>query len=144
MPIIVSKDLGFDAGHRLLNHEGKCRNVHGHRYTAALEVETIKGLDAVGRVVDFSVIKTEVGGWIDEKLDHGYIAQLKDPVGEAAVKAGLKVFWVDFPPTAEHLAELIWRNATRLLQEVEPSLRVVRVTLWETPTSSATFEAPHE
>lgn len=144
MAVIVSKELGFDAGHRLLNHEGKCRHMHGHRYTAEVHVQTDHGLDAVGRVVDFGVIKRVVGGWIDEELDHGYIAQRGDAAGELAEREGLKVFWMHDPPTAENLAELIANTAAALLREAEPRVRVVKVVLWETPTSAAFYEVPRE
>lgn len=144
MQVTVVKELGFDAGHRLLNHEGKCRHLHGHRYTAEVHVRTDHGLDPVGRVVDFGVIKQVVGEWIDEELDHGYIAQLGDPTARMAETDGLKVFWMHAPPTAENIAELIANNAAQLLAVAEPRVRVTRVVLWETPTSRAEFEVAHD
>ncbi len=28
----IYKEVSFDASHRLLHYEGKCRNLHGHRW----------------------------------------------------------------------------------------------------------------
>lgn len=132
----ITRRLEFDAGHRLLDHEGKCRNLHGHRYTLEL---TVSGptLDAVGRVIDFSVLKSIVGGWIDEHLDHGYIGQVGDELLDAARTAGSKVHVVRFPPTAEHLAAYLFDRATELLQD--RGILVVRVRLYETPNGWADY-----
>lgn len=138
MTITITKQLGFDAAHRLLNHEGKCRNLHGHRYELALTVAGPK-LDEVGRVVDFGVIKSVVGGWIDHHLDHGFISHAEDPIRLSLSASDSKIHIL--PPglvsTAEHLAEYIGRVAESLLRPYR--LTVVQVDLWETPTSRATW-----
>lgn len=78
----ITRRLEIDAGHRLMNHESKCRNVHGHRYVFEVTVGA-ENLDGSGRVIDFGVVKQELGGWLDEHWDHGFIYQRGDPVGEA-------------------------------------------------------------
>lgn len=133
--ITITKRLEFDYGHRLLKHEGKCRNVHGHRGVALIEVTAPK-LDDVGRVIDFSVIKEKVGGWIEKHLDHAFIAQVGDllagDIANGEYGDGSKVYFMPDPPTAESLARLLFVEASHLL-----SLRVVSVTFYETPTSFA-------
>ena len=57
--IEITRRLEFDAGHRVLGHEGKCKNLHGHRYSAEITV-TAPDLDGLGRVIDFGVIKEKV------------------------------------------------------------------------------------
>ncbi len=136
-PAQITRRLEFDAGHRLLRHESKCRNVHGHRYAVELTCEA-EALDAVGRVIDFGVVKAVVGGWIDEHLDHGYIGEADDPILEAARKVGSKVHSVSFPPTAEHLARYLFDVASNLLGG-SYKIRVVRVRLYETPNGWADF-----
>ena len=136
-PAQITRRLEFDAGHRLLRHESKCRNLHGHRYTLELTCEAAE-LDAVGRVIDFGVVKAVVGGWIDEMLDHGYIGERGDPLLAAAVDAGSKVHVVDFPPTAEHLAAYLFEVASNLLSG-SYKIRVVRVRLYETPNGWADY-----
>ena len=59
-----TRKLEFDAAHRVMEHESKCRHLHGHRYVAEVTVATSE-LDGLGRVLDFGLLKTELGGWID-------------------------------------------------------------------------------
>lgn len=141
---VVTKRLEIDAGHRLLRHEGKCRNLHGHRYAFEVSVEA-DGLDSVGRVVDFSVVKAKVGGWLDEHWDHGFLLQADDPLvpvltGDAGFGPDSKHFIVDCPPTAENLSRLVYERAVELLEE--HGVRVVAVRCYETPTCWADYQPP--
>lgn len=70
---------GFDTAHRLMKHEGKCRNYHGHCYKMDITC-SMSSLDDVGRVIDFSVVKARVGSWLDHHFDHGMILQEGDPM----------------------------------------------------------------
>ena len=78
MPTVTRK-LEWDSGHRVLNHGGKCRHLHGHRYVAEITVEATQ-LNDLGMVVDFSLIKERVGKWIDENWDHNFLAHPEDPI----------------------------------------------------------------
>jgi len=132
--ISVTRKLEFDAGHRLLKHEGKCRHIHGHRYVA--EVSCVApDLDAVGRVIDFSKIKEIVGGWLDEHWDHGFLAQEGDPI-VAWLKANQMKHWeLTGAPTAENLSHVLFWAASNLLGT--HGIEVVRVRLYETPNCYA-------
>jgi 6-pyruvoyltetrahydropterin/6-carboxytetrahydropterin synthase len=98
--------LHFCAGHRVAGHENKCRNLHGHNYVVYIHAETLLGLDSVGRVVDFSVLKETIGGWIDTNWDHGFILWMDDMQARLCVEAlaGQKVYQLPSNPTAENLA----------------------------------------
>lgn len=137
----VTKWLEFDAGHRLQRHESKCRNVHGHRYRVGIMC-VAKQLDDVGRVVDFSVIKEKVGGWIDEYWDHGFIVEAGDPFVEALYAAKTKTFQLPDSPTAENMARFLYGIANQLLRP--HSVEVVKIEMYETPTSVATYSAQDE
>jgi len=138
----IMRQLSFCAGHRLLGHEGKCAFFHGHNYKVDVEVAPRDGgavLDAVGRIVDFSVIKRRLLGWIDEHWDHGFIVSADDTNGQAAlalVEPG-KTFVLPYNPTAENMARY-------LLEVVAPQtlgdlpVVVQRIVVWETDTSCAT------
>ncbi len=55
-PISCTRRIEFDAAHRVMRHEGKCKHLHGHRY--ALEATfSASGLDALGRVIDFAAFQ---------------------------------------------------------------------------------------
>lgn len=132
--MVITKRLEIDAGHRLMKHEGKCRHVHGHRYAFEIDVSA-QSLDEVGRIIDFSVVKEEVGGWLDKNLDHGFIAQAGDPIIQFLVDKDSKVYVMQTPPTAENLASLVLEKAIDLLRP--KGVQVVAVTCYETPTSRA-------
>ena len=84
-------------------------------------------------VCDFNDIKRVVSGWIDRELDHKMILRRDDPLLEPLRAQGEPVFVVDENPTAEHIAYVIFDHTRR------DGLPVVRVTVWETPTSCATY-----
>lgn len=127
----VTKEIHFCYGHRLLNYDGKCRNLHGHNGKAVVVLETTS-LDALGMVVDFSDVKRIVGKWIDDNLDHRMLLHRDDPVIPELARLGEPFVTLDVNPTAENLARLILRAAQ------EAGLPVVEVTLWETENSFAT------
>jgi 6-pyruvoyltetrahydropterin/6-carboxytetrahydropterin synthase len=130
----ITRLLEMDAGHRLMGHESKCKNVHGHRYRFEVTCEA-RALDEVGRVIDFGVVKQRVGGWIDDTWDHGFIYQAGDAIGEAIAAAGHKVYKMACAPSAENIAAELHLMAGMLLAEYE--LRVVNVRCWETPNCYA-------
>tara|TARA_B100000749_G_C18144722_1_gene349235 strand:- start:9 stop:470 length:462 start_codon:yes stop_codon:yes gene_type:complete len=128
----VTKRIDFCYGHRLLDYDGICKHPHGHNAVAEIEVRT-ESLDLRDMVCDFSDIKRVVKGWIDRELDHKMILRRDDPLLEPLRELGEPVFVVDHNPTVEQIAKLIFDQAN------EQGFSVVRVTVWETPTSFATY-----
>ena len=128
----VTKRIDFCYGHRLLNYDGVCKHPHGHNAVAEVEVRA-ESLDDRHMVCDFSDIKRSIKGWIDRELDHKMILHRDDPLIEPLRALGEPVFVSDENPTVEHIARLIFEK-TR-----DHGFPVVRVTVWETPTSFATF-----
>jgi 6-pyruvoyltetrahydropterin/6-carboxytetrahydropterin synthase len=92
-------------------------------------------LDNRNMVCDFSDIKRVVKGWIDGELDHKMLLRHDDPLVRPLQTLGEPVFLLDSNPTVERIAKLIFDKAT------EEGFPVVRVTVWETPTSFAEFRA---
>ena len=128
----VTKRLEFCYGHRLLNHDGVCRHLHGHNAMVEIDI-TADGLDARDMVVDFSEIKRVVKGWVDSELDHKMILRHDDPLVEILRAQGEPVYTLDANPTAERLARLIFEMATHC------GFNVSAVRLWETPMSCASW-----
>lgn len=140
MSISIMKQIRFCAGHRLLNHGGKCENLHGHNYVAQIYV-TARETDAIGRVVDFSVIKKLFKSWIDEHWDHATILWVED---EAAIRAvgsvtPHRLFELPRNPTAENMARhLLEVVAPQLLSQIpDYEIDVYKVVIWETESSCA-------
>lgn len=130
----VTKRVEFCYGHRLMEYDGDCRHPHGHNAVAEIEVAS-PTLDARAMVCDFREITEAVGRWVDRELDHKMILRRDDPLVASLRALGEPVFLVDVNPTAECLARLIYEQADAI------GLAVTRVTVWETPSSSASYAA---
>ena len=128
----VTKTIEFSYGHRLLNHDGKCRYLHGHNGMLEVDVEA-EVLDDMGMVIDFSRVNEVVKTWVNENLDHRMLLCREDPVVSMLKDAGEPVYVMDENPTAENIAALIWKAARRA------GLQVSEVRLWETATSRASY-----
>jgi 6-pyruvoyltetrahydropterin/6-carboxytetrahydropterin synthase len=135
----ISRKFEFDTAHRLLNHESKCRHLHGHRYVAEITVSS-KELDSIGRVIDFNHMKSIFGTWIDENWCHNTILHQDDPL-VAAIQPIVErdLYLLECNPTVENMATELFAVAERLLVECKLNhLQVEKIVLWETPNSSAT------
>lgn len=141
--LTCTRRIQFCAGHRLLGHESKCAHLHGHNYVALVEAEAERGLDGVGRVVDFSVLKERVGGWIDAAWDHGFIYNAEDETTERLLvdaahhnARGQKRFALPYNPTAENMARYLGEVVCPAVLD-GLGVAVVRVELWETENCKA-------
>ncbi|MEL7500021.1 MAG: 6-carboxytetrahydropterin synthase [Planctomycetota bacterium] len=140
MSITVMRKVNFCAGHRLLGHEGKCANLHGHNYLAEFYV-TGNEIDELGRVVDFSDIKRLFKGWIDDHWDHGFILWDDDSNAIDAIEQVQphKIYRLPYNPTAENLARyLLTEIGPQLISTIRGyDLVLSKVVIWETENSSA-------
>ena len=128
----VTKRIDFCYGHRLLDYDGICKHLHGHNAVAEIEVRT-DALYHRDMVCDFGDIKRLVKGWIDRELDHRMLLRHDDPLVKPLQKLGEPVYLLDSNPTVERIARLIF-DFTRT-----QGFPVVRVKVWETPTSFAEY-----
>jgi 6-pyruvoyltetrahydropterin/6-carboxytetrahydropterin synthase len=128
----VTKRIEFCYGHRLLDYDGICQHPHGHNAIAEIEVASSE-LDSRNMVADFGDIKRIVKGWIDRELDHKMLLRRDDPLVKPLQQLGEPVFVLDSNPTVERLARLIFDYTS------DQGFPVVRVTVWETPTSFAEY-----
>lgn len=138
--IRCSRRIEFDAAHRVMKHESKCRHLHGHRYAVEAEFAA-DALDGLGRVVDFGAVKEILGGWIDRHWDHATILHEEDrALGDAiARQTRQEIYYLPCNPTAENMAR-------HLLEEICPRLFAGRniacvcVRVRETPNCYAEAE----
>ena len=129
---LVTSEIEFCYGNRLLNYEGKFRFLHGHNGKAVLTFQS-DVLDNRGTVLVFSDIKRVVQTWIDENLDHRMILNRADPVVPLLQEFGEPLYLVDANPTAENISELIFKITKGL------GFPIVESRLWETPKCFATY-----
>lgn len=118
----------FSCGHRVVGHEGACALMHGHNYRVHFTCEA-KGLDKVGRVIDFSVIKELLCEWLEDHWDHRFLMYRHDPfLDRISQWSDLGIITVDFNPTAENMGlYLLDSVGPTLLANHEVKLVSVRV-----------------
>ena len=131
--ITCTRRIEFDAAHRILNHESKCKMLHGHRY--ALEASfAADNLDNLGRVIDFAEVRALLGSWIDEHFDHNTILSKDDyELGQKiAMTTQQKIFYLDDNPTAENIAKFLFTQICPKLFAAK-NVKCVAIKLYETP-----------
>lgn len=140
MNVTVMRKVDFCAGHRLVGHEGKCANLHGHNYLAEFYISGNE-IDELGRVVDFAVIKKLFKGWIDDHWDHGFILWDKDTQAIDALRQvePHRLYLLPYNPTAENLARyLLEVISPKLIESIKGyRLQVRKVIVWETNNAFA-------
>lgn len=118
-------------GHRVFGHEGKCCNLHGHNGEFTFYCEADQ-LDQVGRVIDFSVIKSTICAWIENNWDHRFLIWQADPWAATLEILDPTVVLLPFNPTAENMANhLLTVIGPRVLAGT--GVRLTRVIMFETP-----------
>ncbi|QEG41125.1 6-pyruvoyl trahydropterin synthase family protein [Roseimaritima ulvae] len=137
MSLTVMRRVTFCAGHRLLNHDGKCVNLHGHNYVAEFYVVADQQ-DEVGRVIDFKLLKIRCKGWLDEHWDHAFLLWDKDTEALNAIRQTNphRIFELPYNPTAENLAKYLLEIACPQMLE-GTGARAQRVVIWESEESCA-------
>ncbi len=139
--IRITRQFQWDMGHRVTNHRSKCRNLHGHRYVALVELEAplvdTPGASDEGMVMDFAEVKEVLGRWIDEYWDHGFMIYRDDPYAELLLRTDTKIIVVDYIPTAENLAVALLDRSRQLIGSMRGAPQVTAVTIHETPNCSA-------
>jgi 6-pyruvoyltetrahydropterin/6-carboxytetrahydropterin synthase len=128
----VTKEIPFCYGHRLLNHRGKCRHLHGHSARAVIRLESAV-LDDLGMVVDFADIGDYVKTWLSAEIDHNMLLCREDPVLPLLREAEERVYVMDDNPTAENIARLIFQHVER------GGFPIVEVAVYETESAFASF-----
>ncbi len=136
----LKTEQSFDSAHFLKGYEGKCANLHGHRWrvVAMIRGEALKeDPQTGGMLMDFGDLKGALKAICDH-LDHCLIYEagsLKAATLAAFEEEHFRMVEVPFRPTAEHLAAYIFGR----MQEKCPS--VCRVEVYETPNNCAVYEA---
>jgi 6-pyruvoyltetrahydropterin/6-carboxytetrahydropterin synthase len=128
----VTKEIRFCYGHRLLNHKGKCRHLHGHNARAVIRLESA-ALDDFGMVVDFGEIGSYIKDWLSAEIDHNMLLCHSDPVLPLLLEAGERVYVMEENPTAENIARLIFLRAE------QGGYPVVEVSVFETESAVASY-----
>ena len=141
----ISKEIEFDAGHRVPSHGGKCKNPHGHRYrvrvTCVGRIIDEPGRPDNGMLVDFGNLKNIMNQKVHDVLDHGFIIWENDEHLLAQMQdQGWLTIIFPYIPTAENIARWTWEVIEDVLEtEFDNDLWLSEVAVWETPTSVAYY-----
>lgn len=128
----------FAAAHRLPNHPGKCRNIHGHNYKVTIELQNSDfDHDNIDMVMDFYDVKQMVNQVIDDKFDHKIILQELDEVLVGAFYGHNNVYFMKGRPTSENIAFEILKIINNGLPK---HMACIAVTLEESPGKKVRVE----
>lgn len=122
---LLSVSQEFDAAHSLRGYQGKCENLHGHRYRVVARFKA-EGLDELGMAADFTGLKESLARVI-QTLDHRYLNDLPP--------------FEHINPSAENIAALIFRELEGGFTTSPVKLEGVEV--WESPGSGVRY-SPYE
>ena len=140
----IETQTSFDSAHFLADYQGKCGNIHGHRWTVKViakgEELNQDQLQTRGMLMDFSQIKEDLKK-IGSTLDHVLIIEknsMKQDTLACLKRDGFAIVEVEFRPTAENLAKWFYDRMT------EQGYQLKSVVVYETPKNCATYEAEEE
>lgn len=97
------------SGHRLMNYEGKCKNLHGEGYTGIFIFQK-KRLGKDDIALDFGLVRSEIRAFIEDHWDHATLLNRKDVfLGETLKSLDNKICLLPYNPTAERMSEFLFR-----------------------------------
>jgi 6-pyruvoyltetrahydropterin/6-carboxytetrahydropterin synthase len=139
--IRVTKTFTFDMAHALFNHDGPCKNIHGHTYHLAVTLigKAIQehGHPKNGMIIDFADLKQIVHKSVLAHFDHALVLNsiAPHPAIELLHQQYDKIILLPFQPSCENLILEIKNRIMISLIHTNVSLHSLK--LHETPTSYA-------
>ena len=135
----IRSECSFDSAHFLKGYDGKCSNLHGHRWRVVAELggpALSREEQTRGMLVDFGDLKKVLKDICDD-LDHCLIYEtgsMREKTVEALREESFRLVEVPFRPTAENFAHYFYT-------EIQKSgFAVSRVEVYETPANCAAYE----
>jgi 6-pyruvoyltetrahydropterin/6-carboxytetrahydropterin synthase len=130
MTVAIYKEVQIDASHRLLHYQGKCANLHGHRWKVEVWIEGEPDA-TTGILLDYNVIKQAIG-----EYDHQIILNCNDPM-VACIEKFQHVLTTPGDPTSELLAQIFRDDLERICNAQHIAAHVTRLRVWESPNCYA-------
>ncbi len=132
----IAKEFHWEMGHRLPEHFGLCKNIHGHSYKMIVEFEG--ELDERGIVIDFYDVEKIINPII-EKLDHAFMVKDDDQITvEFLEKLDSKKVVVDFFATVENIC--IYISDKIIKSNLPKNIKFIKVRVYETAEDYAEEE----
>lgn len=136
----LKSEIQFDMAHYLSGYNGKCSNIHGHRYRLIAKIGS-ENLQEHGQcrgmVDDFSNFKNALKT-IEETFDHKLVIENNEEGKALAEKLSqlpnnFDIYFVDYRPTAEEMSRDIFNRLKNM------GISVCEVELFETPNNSCIY-----
>ncbi len=119
----ITVEKHFEAAHYLRGYQGKCENVHGHRYKVVVKVEALK-LNDIGLAYDFTDLKRHLKAILD-RYDHACLNDIKP--------------FDKINPSAENIASTIYKELKKKLAKAVEAPALSAVEVWESPEQGVSF-----
>jgi len=136
----LKSEIGMDIAHYLVGYDGKCQNLHGHRYRLVVKVSA-EDLHQEGQlrgmVEDFGNIKAALQE-ISAQFDHKLLLE-DDEEGRKIANFfedndfGFDVVMVPYRTTVEEMSRDIYRRIKKM------GINIVEIEMYETPTNSCIY-----
>lgn len=124
----IAKEFRWEMGHRLPEHFGQCKNIHGHSYKMIVEFEG--DLDKNQMVIDYYDVEKIINPVI-EKLDHAFMVNKNDKIVlEFLEKMNSKKIIVDFNSTAENICNYLLSEIKET--KLPSNISSIKVRVYET------------
>jgi 6-pyruvoyltetrahydropterin/6-carboxytetrahydropterin synthase len=124
----IAKEFRWEMGHRLPEHFGQCKNIHGHSYKMIVEFDG--DLDKQGMVLDYYDVEKIIDPII-KKLDHSFMVYKNDTVViEFLEKVKSKKIVVDFESTAENISKYMLGEISK--SKLPSNVKKLTVCIYET------------
>jgi len=117
----VSIQEHFDAAHYLRGYQGRCENLHGHRFEVMVSLKA-KELDDIGLAYDFTELKAKLRELL-ARFDH---VSLNDITPFDKIN-----------PSSENIAATIYTELKARLEGEKVTISSIKV--WESPHSCITY-----
>ena len=119
----IAVEQHFDAAHYLRGYQGKCEEMHGHRYRVVVKIEAEK-LNDIGLAYDFTDLKRYLNDII-ERFDHTCLNEVPP--------------FDKINPSAENIATTIYDELKEKLAG-EP-VKLTAVEAWEAPEQGVSYRS---
>jgi 6-pyruvoyltetrahydropterin/6-carboxytetrahydropterin synthase len=117
----ITIETHFSSAHRLRQYNGECERLHGHNWNVKISIAS-EELNDLGMVMDFKELKKITKELID-RFDHQYLNEVPP--------------FDKINPTTENMSRYIFHELSGRINT--DSLTVSKVTVWESPTCSASY-----
>lgn len=151
MTTTVTKEFRWEMAHVLENHNGLCKNLHGHNYRMLVEVKRLgeevaeeTKTSVEGMVVDFKDLGLFVNETVIEFFDHSFCYNEANAVNSAIALFLVKTIKQKIAPmpyrvTAENIAKFCYEKLQKLFVSRKINIRVSNITIYENDFSSSTY-----